>query len=299
MLGILGASGFVGRSLIDHLDSTQIPHTAFCRTPKQSIAPFNHFDIHQDFDPLIFQDLTTLVLAISATGPTTLNNSLENEIDQNVDPHKQLLMRLLNTDIKHIIFLSSGGTIYGNTEITIPLTENTQPNPCTPYGYGKVQIEQAIREIWQGNGRKSTIIRASNPVGHHQQTSVGTRGLVTTTYHNILHDNPIKIYGDGSTVRDYFSVCDLSRLITLVANDTSNHSEIINAASGHGHSISEVVELCASHLGKVPIVEHDLTKQPTIQKNILSNTKAKSLYNWTPVDSFTQILDDLYRSLSV
>ena len=157
MLGILGASGFIGRSLIDHLDSTQFPYTAFYRTPKQSIASFNHFDIHQDFDPSIFQDLTTLVLTISATGPTTLNNSLENEITQNIIPHRQLLMRLLTTDIKHIIFLSSGGTVYGNTGTTTPLTETTHPSPSTAYGYGKVQIEQVISEIWQGNGRKSQV----------------------------------------------------------------------------------------------------------------------------------------------
>jgi UDP-glucose 4-epimerase len=242
--------------------------------------------------------MTSLVLSISATGPTTKNNSLENEKKLNVDPHRRFFSRLLDTDLKHIIFLSSGGTVYGNGSAVEPFTEESILNPCTPYGCGKVEIEYALREIWQGDNRRSTIIRASNPVGHHQRTSMGIHGMVTTAYHNILNNRPVAIYGDGTTVRDYFSVTDLSHLITLVADDNSNQSEIINAASGYGLSINEVVKRCASHLGKLPTVEHDLSKQPFIQSNVLSNSKAKLLFNWAPKQSFTQILNDLNRNFT-
>lgn len=303
MIGVLGASGFIGRSLTDYLAVHDRPYTAFLRASRIDNPPaflgdpkIAKFEIGHDFDANTFAGIQTLVLSTSATRPNMPENNIENELRKNVLPHSSLFAQLCDTDVKHIIFLSSGGTIYGNVDQSEPITEEMPRKPCSPYGYGKLCIESALENIWVGNGRKFTIIRAANPVGRHQLASVGAHGLVTTTFHNIQSDKKITVFGDGSTVRDYFSVHDLSNLIAMVADHDTNASEIINASSGIGLSINDVIALCADELGQQPRVFRDLDRQPRIKTNTLSNQKAKDIFGWQPKVSFRQIISDLNAS---
>lgn len=303
MIGVLGASGFIGRSLADYLALQQHPYTLFLRQSRMANPPaflgdpkIVPFDMGTDINTDVFDNIDTLVLSTSATRPNMPLNNIENEILSNVLPHSQLFSQLRNSDVNHIIFLSSGGTIYGNVDQIQPITEDMPRKPCSPYGYGKLCIEAALENIWVGDGRRFTIIRAANPVGPHQLSSVGAHGLVTTTFHNIQNDKKIKIFGDGTTVRDYFSVNDLSRLIAIAADNKLHQSVIVNASSGKGLNINDVVELCATELGRRPRVEHDMTRQPKIQNNVLSNEKALEVFGWKPEVSFPEILSTLNGS---
>ncbi len=69
------------------------------------------------------------------------------------------------------------------------------------------------------DGRRYTIIRPSNPVGLHQIQSVGVHGLFPSVLDAILHGRPVRIFGDGTTVRDYFAVEDLARLVLAADAD--------------------------------------------------------------------------------
>lgn len=300
MIGVLGASGFIGRSLADYLAQQQHSYKLFLRQARMNNVPafsgdpqIAAFDMGTGVDASVFEGIETLVLSTSATRPNMPENNIENEILSNVLPHSQLFSQLLNSDVKHIIFLSSGGTIYGNIDQVEPITEDMPRHPCSPYGYGKLCIESALENIWVGAGRRFTIIRAANPVGPHQLASIGAHGLVTTTFHNIQNDKEIKIFGDGTAVRDYFSVYDLSRLIAIAATKDLRESVIVNASSGQGLNVNDVVALCAAELGKRPRIKHDLGRQPKIQSNILSNEKALEIFGWKPTMSFSQIVSNL------
>jgi UDP-glucose 4-epimerase len=300
MIGIIGASGFIGRSLAEHMAGENIPYNAYVRSPQlieNNAFSGDHrligFEIGGDMDMSVFDGIETLVLSTSATKPNMQYNGLVNEVQKNVLPHCQLFTELLKTDVKHIIFLSSGGTIYGNVDQATPITEDMPRMPCSPYGYGKLCIESALENIWVGQERRYTIIRASNPVGFYQLASLGAHGLVTTTFYKILNDETISIFGDGTTVRDYFSVHDLTALILRISNHSYAESTIINASSGKGLSINEVVDACATVLGKTPKIAQDLKKQPAIQYNVLSNDKAKQLFGWSPQLEIEEIIQEL------
>lgn len=304
MIGVIGASGFIGRSIADHFGAQGRPYHAFVRSPQllpEDIFSGDHrlsqFEIGGDMDMSLFQDISTLVLATSATKPNIQHNGVVNEVQKNVLPHCQLFTELKKTAVQHIVLLSSGGTIYGNCDQDTPITEDMPRQPCTPYGYGKLCIESALENIWVDEGRKYTIIRPSNPVGPHQMASVGAHGLVTTTFHNIQTDQPVNVFGDGSTVRDYFSVHDLSALIQMVADHTGAPSTVINAASGQGHSINDIVKTCAQVLEKEPQISYLYEKQPAIQYNVLSNRKAFEVFGWMPQYTLTAIIEDLRTNL--
>jgi|GEM_PF-2370976 len=306
MIGIIGASGFIGRSLSEYLADQDVPYNAYVRSPHlvdPTIFTGDHtcigFEIGGDMECSVFDGIKTLVLSTSATKPNMQFNGLVNEVQKNVLPHCQLFTELLKTDIKHIIFLSSGGTVYGNVDQDAPILEDTPRLPCSPYGYGKLCIESALENLWVGEGRYFTIIRPSNPVGPHQMASVGAHGLVTTTFYNVQNDKPVSIFGDGTTIRDYFSVHDLSALILAVAQSKHTQNEIINASSGKGLSINEVVEVCSKVLGKSPKITHQLEKQPVIQYNVLSNDRAFDYFDWKPKLTIEHIVEDLRESVQL
>lgn len=300
MIGVLGASGFIGRSLTDRMGADGTDYVALLRDPN-SVPPeafpnarrVTAFEIGGDMDPVAFDGIDTLLLATSATKPNLRYNGLVNEVQKNVLPHCQLLTALEETDVRHLIFLSSGGAVYGDVDQTDAIDESHPCHPCTPYGYGKLCIEAAIAAQWIGPGRRHTILRPSNPVGPYQMQSLGAHGLFPTVFHNIMHDQPVHVFGDGSTIRDYFSIHDLNDLILAVAADPGQANSVINASSGHGLSIADVIHTCAHALGKEPEIVYQPEKQPRIGFNVLSNTRAQTLFGWRPSRSVQDIARDL------
>ena len=300
MMAILGASGFIGRSITDYLGARSLPYRALLRDPNAvpgeafpNAASVDAFEIGGDMDMRLFQGVDTLLLTTSATKPNLRHNGLVNEVQKNVLPHCQLFQNLAQTDVRHLIFLSSGGAVYGSVDQQAPIRENQPRVPCTPYGYGKLCIESAIEAQWVGEGRRFTIIRPSNPVGPHQIMSLGAHGLFPTVFANIMKGKPVNVFGDGTTVRDYFSVYDLADLIQRVAGTPEVGSQIVNASSGQGLSINQVVSTCAEVLGVTPQVQYIAEKQPEIGFNVLCNARAREVFGWTPTYSVEAIAEDL------
>lgn len=309
MIAVIGASGFIGRSLTDHLSAASRPYAALLRDPRAAgegafddAARVVAFEIGGDMDMSAFDGVDTVVVATSATKPNLRFNGIVNEVQKNVLPHCQLFTALTDTAVRHLIYLSSGGAVYGNIDQDRPITEAMRRRPCTPYGYGKMCIETAIENIWQGEGpggaRRYTIIRPSNPVGPHQMQSLGLHGLVPTVLYNIHHGNPVDVFGDGTTIRDYFSAHDLSRLVTTVADsDPAIGSAVINASSGTGLSINQIIDTCATALGKPATLNRIADKQPEIAYNVLDNGRAKSLFNWVPEHAIEDIVGEMTSAL--
>ena len=292
--GIVGVNGFIGRSVVEQIDLTSSDIVGFMRKAHLKIGRdcvIRTLDIfNSSADD--FNDLDAIVLCASATNPRTKSNSFLNELHANVLPHIHLIEQLKNTKVKHLVYLSSGGTVYGNVEKDI-IDESFPTNPLCPYGYGKVCIEEAIEEMWSGEGRKYTIIRPSNPVGKYQIQSLGAHGLVTTVYTKIKNSELIEIFGDGNTVRDFFLVSDLTKLIQKVLKSNHRNNCIINASSGIGHSINEIVETCADFFNVTPDLVYHRERKPLIKKNVLCNQLACEKFNWKPIQHIYEIIEAL------
>lgn len=304
MIGIIGASGFIGRSTAEHFAANDVTYRAFMRDPNAApasvfpgAAGIHAFEIGGDMDMSLFAGLDTLLLATSATKPNLRHNGVVNEVQKNVLPYCQFLTDLRETDIRHVIYLSSGGAVYGNRDQETPIDETATRAPCTPYGYGKMCIEAAIENIWNGDGRHYTILRPSNPVGRHQFLSLGSHGLVTTVFHAVHNGLPVHVFGDGTTVRDYFSALDLAELIRRAAASEKQENLIVNASSGQGHSINDVIAICEAKLGKPAKIEQHLEKQPAIAYNVLSNQLARRHFGWSPTRTLADISDELVANL--
>jgi UDP-glucose 4-epimerase len=300
VIGIIGATGFIGRSLADDCRARGRPYRAFVRSlnsvPADAFVGADAivtFDLNATVDPAHFADVHTVILLASATKHNVSFNSYAYESMSNIAPHCHFLTQLIDTDVRHVVFVSSGGTVYGRNDARIPTPETAALKPCTPYGFGKVCIETAVETIWGGAGRLWTVLRPSNPVGRHQRMSVGAHGLVTTLFHRLREDLPITVFGDGSTVRDYFAVEDLTDLVLRAVDHPRAASLILNASSGRGETILNIVAACERGVGRPARLTFQPDKRPDIAYSVLDNSRALETLGWRP----TRSLDDIIRGL--
>ena len=118
--------------------------------------------------------------------------------------------------VKKVVFVSSGGTVYGK-EVDCPLKEKTATNPISSYGVQKITIEKLLYLYRYMYGLDYRIIRLANPYGPYQRPN-GVLGAVTTFTYKALKGDEITVYGDGSVVRDFIYIDDAIRAIMKIVN---------------------------------------------------------------------------------
>lgn len=153
---------------------------------------------------------------MSTTVPTTSNQHISQELVSNVIFSANLFEACIRCDVKKVVFVSSGGTVYGK-EVDCPLKEKTATNPISSYGVQKITIEKLLYLYRYMYGLDYRIIRLANPYGPYQRPN-GVLGAVTTFTYKALKGDEITVYGDGSVVRDFIYIDDAIRAIMKIVN---------------------------------------------------------------------------------
>ncbi|CQR70540.1 UDP-glucose 4-epimerase [Sporomusa ovata DSM 2662] len=247
---LLGAAGFVGTNLTIQLAKEKdvsitlvdkssnffgfIDGMNFPNVNIKEVA----FKEDTDFDDLTDgQDIVYHL--VSTTVPTISNQQIPQELVANVVVTSKLLEACVRNNVKKVVFISSGGTVYGK-EVACPLKENTPTNPICSYGVQKVTIEKLLYLYQYMFGLDYRIIRLANPYGPYQRPD-GILGAVTTFTYKALMNEEITVYGDGSVVRDFIYIDDAVRAIINIANGKNKH-RTFNLGCGYGTSIKEVLD---------------------------------------------------------
>ncbi|MBM2711148.1 NAD-dependent epimerase/dehydratase family protein [Mesorhizobium caraganae] len=273
MIGIFGASGFIGRNLVDHFNQKNIPFRGFVR--RAAFAQTANMTLIDFDDPATYRDhlkeLSAVVLLVSASVPATFANDLVSEVSRNVVPHIKFLQSIRGTSIEHVVYLSSGGTIYGVPRQS-SITEEHPTLPISTYGCGKLMIESAIKTLSAGAGWNYSILRASNPIGKYQSPEKG-QGLVAAAVRAAFLGAPIDIWGDGKALRDYIDVRDLCAAIDIVLRPQERKRQIYNVGLGRSVSVNEIVDLCSYACGK-PIFRNYIPEKSFLVRDVELNCDA-------------------------
>lgn len=289
---ILGAAGFIGTNLTISLAKEKDEYnncinqiTLFDREEAEfsNITQFGfsnvsiitgNFSIESDFE-MITQNQDIVYHLISTTVPTTSNQQIAQELTENIAVTSKLLEACVKNGIKKVVFLSSGGTVYGK-EKEMPLKENTATNPISSYGIQKITIEKLLYLYWYINGLDYRVIRLANPYGPYQRPN-GVLGAVTTFTYKALIGEPITVYGDGSVVRDFIYIDDAVRGILNIANG-EDEQKTFNLGCGKGTSIKEVINTIQESV-KIDIdVQYVAGRKVDVQINVLDISLYESIY---------------------
>jgi UDP-glucose 4-epimerase len=279
---VIGGSGFIGSHVVDRLLAHGHSVRVFDRRPERFRAPLPGVDYR--FGE--FADEMTLVEAlsgidvvyhlVSTTVPGTADLDPKIDVRDNLIGTINLLESMQRLGLSRILFLSSGGTVYGIPEV-VPIPETHALRPINSYGIVKAAIEHYLEMYRRTRGFSPVIVRASNPFGPRQAHS-GVQGVVSTFLRRILVGEPIEIWGDGTVVRDYLEVSDLAEL--CVRAGTSDREGAYNAGSGHGLSVNEVVEAVRKVMVSDFKVVHKPGRPIDVPRSVLDCSRAKNDFGW-------------------
>ena len=219
-----------------------------------------NFGVNYDFGELL-KNQEIVYHLVSTTVPSTSNVKLEDEIQDNVIPTIKLLEACVEQSVAKIVFLSSGGTVYGGGR-DVPLKEDDEQMPICSYGIQKLTIEKYIHLYFHLYGLDYRIVRLANPYGQ------GKVGAVTTFLWKIMHDENITIFGDGSAVRDYIYVDDAIDGILAIVNQ-ENDNKVFNLGSGKGYSLRDILETAEQILQKKAFIRRKPKREMDVAYNVL------------------------------
>ncbi len=288
---VLGAGGFIGSHLCQALHRAGARVHGFGRPPAfpGSLPPIR-------FTEGEFTDRAALALAVDGaeivfhllgnTNPELSNKNPIADLEVNTLPSVHLLGLCRATRVRKIVFVSSGGTVYGMPAV-IPIREDAATNPISAYGISKLMIEKYLQLFARLDGPSAVILRVANPFGPFQSPFRG-QGLVAALIEAIIAKRPLEIWGDGSVVRDYFYISDLSEAI-ICASLYEGKELVFNIGSGIGLSVSKVIDTICQTLGCcAPETSFNINRQADVPINVLDITLAKYELGWSPRTTWSE-----------
>lgn len=226
------------------------------------------------------QDLVVVDFAYTSVPNTSFDDPIRDYSDNlyNLLRHVQFTLTLPRS---RYVYVSSGGTIYGTASETATIDELHRTVPLSPYGITKLACERYALMYHEVHGLPVKIVRPSNVYGPGQKPFRG-QGLVSTVAATLLAKRPVKVFGDGSTVRDYLHVDDFCAALDDVVEFGAD-GEIYNIGSGNGHDINELISAIGRQLRFDDFPIERLPFRPfDVRFNVLDATKMRSLNGWRP-----------------
>jgi len=225
---------------------------------------------------------------VHATSPQPANADMAGDISNNVLPSLALFDLCRKIGVKRIVFLSSGGMVYGRSEI-VPTPETAPTEPIAAYGISKLMIEKYLALHEHLHRTDYRILRVANPFGPFQ-TASKQQGIIGTLIARGLADERIEMWGDGSAVRDFIYIDDVLDALDLVSRDQSRF-RIFNIGRGEGHSLREIVGRVQKLLGRELKLDWNDGRPSDVPVSIVSPTRAREVLGWTPRTPLEQGLE--------
>ncbi len=255
---VIGANGFIGSHIVDKLVEAGYLVRAFDRFSRepQFNSSKNIEIIKGDFfdDMAVSRALKNIEYvfhSFSATTPSTADSDPYTDVSSNLLRNIQLFEKSVEAGVNKVIYVSSGGAIYGNIAEDKVVSEDDAPDPVSPYGIGKLASEHYLAYFKRKHGLDYVSFRLSNPYGPRQVTK-NSQGVVPLFINKMLNNEEITVIGDGSSTRDYIYIEDAASMMTAAFQSAEHH--IYNLGRGKQTSINEIVSTLKELLNKEPII---------------------------------------------
>ncbi|HEY3658140.1 MAG TPA: NAD-dependent epimerase/dehydratase family protein [Steroidobacteraceae bacterium] len=286
---VLGGSGFLGSHIVDKFLAEKHDVTVydlyperFRRSPRGIKFFTGDFGNVGALSELIATGFDGVIHCVSTTTPKSSNESPEFDIQSNVIGTLNLLDICVRHGIGKLVFLSSGGTIYGDIGDAAFVDESHPVRPMCSYGVSKLAIEHYLDVYRHLRGLDYVALRLSNPYGE-RQSPLRALGALTVFLHRTLKKQNVEIWGDGSVTRDFIYVGDVATAVYLAT--VNPISGVFNVGTGTGLSLRDIL----NHIGQVVGIEPSVTwlasRSFDVPRIVLDARKLIDATDWKPVTS--------------
>jgi UDP-glucose 4-epimerase len=223
------------------------------------------------------RDIDVAIDLIHTTVPGASMQDPAHDVQTNVVAHAGWLSQLHKTTLRRIIYISSGGTVYGVPQQN-PITEDHPTNPISSYGITKLAIERYVAMYATICKIEYRICRPANVYGEWQHLNIG-QGVIGVFLDRCLRGLPIEIWGDGTVKRDYIHVTDMARgVVGLIKHEAEGR--VFNISTGRGYSLNDIVAIIRDDLKIKAPVNSVASRGFDVPVNILDNSRLTRETGW-------------------
>ena len=281
---MLGAGGFIGTNLCRALAAAGASVRAFGRPPlfPAALPPLSWISADLENHGALADALDGVEVVFHLLGgsiPAAAECDAAADLRTNAAQSLELLEYCRMARVKRIVFISSGGTVYGVPR-HVPIAEDHPTDPISVYGIHKLLVEKHLGLMAHRHGIRTMVLRAANPYGPFQTPGRG-QGVIATLISQRLAGQPVEVWGDGSVTRDFLHVADLTDAMLLAALYDGPHS-VMNVGSGKGRTVLDVVASIDAMLGlQGAEIRYKAGRAVDVPANVLDTTLIRRELGWT------------------
>ena len=296
---VLGGTGFIGSHLVDEL----VAGGASVRLYSRGLTAQEDWPAGKEVERFTgdLADAASVERAVrgcevvfhlvSTTLPKSSNEDPAHDVATNVLGTLALLESARRNSVQRIVFISSGGTVYGRPRAS-PVAEDHATDPICSHGIAKLAIEKYLHLYSMLHGLDYRVLRVSNAYGERQRADRG-QGAVSVFLSRALKGEPVTIWGDGSVVRDYVYVGDVARALAAAARH-HGADRVFNIGTGRGTSLNDLIAIIEKACGREVKRVYQEGRTFDIDRNILDVSRAAARLGWRPE---TSLVDGIGKTL--
>ena len=285
---VTGGAGFVGSHLIEQLLDDN--HSVVCFDDFSTGKSVNLSNVDNLINIIegdirdskivgnVIQDVDCVFHLAAQISVSRSTREPRFDASVNIDGTINLLEAICNSSVKRLIYISTGGAIYGEPK-HLPASEETHENPISPYGLSKLVAEKYIHWFGKTYDLSYSIIRPANIYGPRQDP-LGEAGVISIFLGEIINNNPLNIFGDGKDTRDYVFVKDIADICIKAMN--SSQIDVYNAGTGKQTDLLELIEIIEKATESKAQKKFCDPRPGDVNHISLDSKKALEKLNWNP-----------------
>jgi len=293
---ILG-NGLIGSTLAGQLDALGHEVTVISRSAGQESGRIKYMqhelkDIAEN--AAFFSGADLVIHAISSSSPaSSMSNIWQDAYDQ-ILLNIRLFETLSSFPDKKIIFISSGGAVYGHP-FNERADERHPTDPVSAYGVGKLSAEKYLQLYGYQRGLDYLILRPSNVYGFVEHVRK-PQGVINHLLNSALQDLPFQLWGALENHKDYLYVDDLAEAITLIVQKSGHlGGKCYNISHGSLCSLGQIIAIVEKVTNKKIQLSQGKEARFDVSNIEVDSSLFKKEYNWQPKTGIEQGISLIFQ----
>ena len=209
----------------------------------------------------------------SISEPLLTNNS-------NINGTISVLENCRLNKVKKVVYAASSSA-YGDTEV-LPKVVSLKPSPLSPYAVQKLAGEMYCKTYFDNFGLRTTALRYFNVYGPHQDPNSEYSAVIPIFIKKALADEPIVIFGDGTTSRDFTFIADVIQANLRAAISTKSDGHVVNVAYGERFTLTELANKVIENIGSSSTIEYADFRKGDVLHSLADLKTTKDLIDYKP-----------------